>query len=206
MYIVIDYTNLGYMGRNIILKHWFQLLKKSLLCCLRFVLLPIQCHWTARSCLDQVILELKGKYWPISSRLEIKSSFLYQFCSAVILVVFFRRLPDFQKHPTRGVLRKRCSENMQQIYRKTPMPNWSHWFMVTEFENCQVTRFESSSNLKIFFFWSNSLWSNLLVKSFWKKILFRGFGAKKVQNKVFQILLKIDGWNFSGFLQEVTAA
>ena len=28
----------------------------------------------------------------------------------------------FQKCPSRGVLRKRCSENMQQIYRRTPMP------------------------------------------------------------------------------------
>ena len=28
-----------------------------------------------------------------------------------------------QKQPTRGVLKKRCSENMQQIYRSTPMPN-----------------------------------------------------------------------------------
>ena len=28
-----------------------------------------------------------------------------------------------QKQPSRGVLRKRCSENMQQIYRSTPMPN-----------------------------------------------------------------------------------
>ena len=27
-----------------------------------------------------------------------------------------------QKPPSRGVLRKRCSENMQQIYRRTPMP------------------------------------------------------------------------------------
>ena len=27
-----------------------------------------------------------------------------------------------QKQPSRGVLRKRCSENMQQIYRITPMP------------------------------------------------------------------------------------
>ena len=26
-----------------------------------------------------------------------------------------------QKQPSRGVLRKRCSENMQQIYRRTPM-------------------------------------------------------------------------------------
>ena len=25
------------------------------------------------------------------------------------------------KHPSRGVLMKRCSENMQQIYRRTPM-------------------------------------------------------------------------------------
>ena len=27
-----------------------------------------------------------------------------------------------QKQPSRGVLRKRCSENMKQIYRRTPMP------------------------------------------------------------------------------------
>ena len=27
-----------------------------------------------------------------------------------------------QKQPSRGVLRKRCSENMQEIYRRTPMP------------------------------------------------------------------------------------
>ena len=28
------------------------------------------------------------------------------------------------KQPSRGVLRKRCSKNMQQIYRRTPMPNF----------------------------------------------------------------------------------
>ena len=27
-----------------------------------------------------------------------------------------------QKQPPRGVLGKRCSENIQQIYRRTPMP------------------------------------------------------------------------------------
>ena len=27
-----------------------------------------------------------------------------------------------QKQPPRGIPRKRCSENMQQIYRRTPMP------------------------------------------------------------------------------------
>ena len=29
---------------------------------------------------------------------------------------------NIQKQPHRGVLSKRCSENMQQIYRRTPMP------------------------------------------------------------------------------------
>ena len=29
---------------------------------------------------------------------------------------------QFQKQPPRDVLKKRCSENMQQIYRRTPMP------------------------------------------------------------------------------------
>ena len=28
----------------------------------------------------------------------------------------------FQKQRSRGILSKRCSENMQQIYRRTPMP------------------------------------------------------------------------------------
>ena len=27
-----------------------------------------------------------------------------------------------QKQPSRGVLKKRCSEDMQLIYRRTPMP------------------------------------------------------------------------------------
>ena len=31
-------------------------------------------------------------------------------------------LKNVQKQPFRGVLLKRCSENMQQIYRRTPMP------------------------------------------------------------------------------------
>ena len=29
---------------------------------------------------------------------------------------------SFQKQPSRGVLRKKCPEKMQQIYRRTPIP------------------------------------------------------------------------------------
>ena len=38
-------------------------------------------------------------------------------------------LRDEQKQSCRSVLTKRCSENMQQIYRRTPMPkcDFRHW-------------------------------------------------------------------------------
>ena len=48
----------------------------------------------------------------------------------------FRTLPNIydgnfcnkrQKQPSRGVIRKKCSENMQQIYRRTP-GNLQHIF------------------------------------------------------------------------------
>ena len=50
--------------------------------------------------------------------------------AAVIDMIYFARskfLRDLvhkksQKQPSRGVLRKRCSEDMQRIYRRTPMP------------------------------------------------------------------------------------
>ena len=34
----------------------------------------------------------------------------------------WQRMNKIQKQSTRGVLRKRCSQNMQQIYRRTLMP------------------------------------------------------------------------------------
>ena len=44
---------------------------------------------------------------------------------------------NVQKQPFRGVLRKRCSENMQQIYMRTPMPkcdfNTSAWVFSCKF-------------------------------------------------------------------------
>ena len=37
-------------------------------------------------------------------------------------IAFSQRPVILQKQPPRGAPRKRCSENMQQIYRRTPMP------------------------------------------------------------------------------------
>ena len=42
-----------------------------------------------------------------------------------------------QKQPSRGVLRKRCSGNMQQIYRRTPMPK-------RDFNNIFVAYFQDN--------------------------------------------------------------
>ena len=38
-------------------------------------------------------------------------------CYLITVTAFFMS----QKQPPRGVLKKRCSKNMQQIYRRTPM-------------------------------------------------------------------------------------
>ena len=42
----------------------------------------------------------------------------YRFLQVVLMRVL-------QKQPSRDVLWKRCSENMQQIYRKTPMSKYN---------------------------------------------------------------------------------
>ena len=47
----------------------------------------------------------------------------------------------FQKQPTEGVLNKSCSENMQQIYRRKPIPKcyFSHGFCMMPYKLCKVT-------------------------------------------------------------------
>ena len=47
---------------------------------------------------------------------------------------------NFQKQPPRGALRKRFSENMQQIYRRTPMPkcNFSNFIEIALRHECSA--------------------------------------------------------------------
>ena len=37
----------------------------------------------------------------------------------------FNESKQIQKQPSTGVLKNRCSENMQQIYRRRPMPKYN---------------------------------------------------------------------------------
>ena len=53
--------------------------------------------------------------------------------------IFFEEYRQMgQKQPFRGVLRKRCSENMQQIHRRTPMPKCDGCFWMAPFVYCRT--------------------------------------------------------------------
>ena len=43
-------------------------------------------------------------------------------CLSLLLEIMVNICTRIEKQPSTGVFRKRCSENMQQIYRRTPMP------------------------------------------------------------------------------------
>ena len=52
--------------------------------------------------------------------------FLLDSCVRLLCLIFdliILKLGTTQKQPSRGVLRKRCSENVKQIYKRTPMTN-----------------------------------------------------------------------------------
>ena len=40
------------------------------------------------------------------------------------ITIPIQRPRNSQKQPSRGILKERCSENMQQIYRRTPMSKY----------------------------------------------------------------------------------
>ena len=57
----------------------------------------------------------------------LRTSTLKNICWRLLLqrathLLFYVVFYNVQRQPSRGVLRKRCTEHMQQIYRRTPMP------------------------------------------------------------------------------------
>ena len=59
-------------------------------------------------------------------KLCVSSELNVQFCISPSLSIKtgLRKLRKIQKKPSRNFLRKSCSENMQQIYRRTPIPKY----------------------------------------------------------------------------------
>ena len=91
---------------------------------------------------------------------------------------------NFQKQPFRGVLRKRCSENMQQIYRQIYWNRTSAWVFSCKFAAYFRNTF-SKEHLRVaaselFKFTpaietitaQKMIWSYLLKKSFMKNFIF----------------------------------
>ena len=57
----------------------------------------------------------------VTRRNSVFGHFWHSVVSAKLLILGI--CPSFiQKQPLKGVLSKRCSKNMQQIYKRTPMP------------------------------------------------------------------------------------
>ena len=67
---------------------------------------------------DKIKTSLSLDESKIKIRQWAPSSCHYKLCRSCIQLVGYVN----QKQPPRGVLKKRCSENIQQIYRRTPIP------------------------------------------------------------------------------------
>ena len=59
----------------------------------------------------------------------------------------YRGFNEHQKQPSRAVLTKGCFENIQQIYRRTPMPDGCFWGMITEILPISFNESLSAQNL-----------------------------------------------------------
>ena len=54
---------------------------------------------------------------------------------------------QLQKQPSRGVFRKRCSENMQQIYSRTPMPKCD--FKIALRQGCSPVNLQHIGRIRV---------------------------------------------------------
>ena len=81
----------------------------------------------------------------ISDSFKESGNLLYLMASLFQLVQVRKFHYFLRKQLPRGVLRKRCSENMQQIYRRTPMPKCDR--SIGHSENFSEKNFNSSYKL-----------------------------------------------------------
>ena len=97
----------------------------------------------------------------ITKRCDCKFSWncQYEHCSYWQLFI----LAIVQRQPCRGVLKKRCSENIQQIYSRTPMPKCDF----NKVANLLIVFSQhSGSSLKWILKWI-FIWDKILRQFFW---------------------------------------
>ena len=109
-----------------VLKNRFKFSDKLLLLNYYFV----QFLKTWKTCNFILSLFLLALFYRCSSGvLEFWNTVLYfstiaEFSSVMLQAIICKHIYMLQKRPFRGVIRKSCSENMQQIYRRTHMPKY----------------------------------------------------------------------------------
>ena len=87
-------------------------------------------------------------------------------------IMFFEKFEFFkavQNQPSRGLLRKRCSENMQHIYRRTSMPKCDSKKVALIF------LIENECNARVFYV---HFLSKILKQLYWNHTLARVFSCK----------------------------
>ena len=84
----------------------------------------------------------------------------------------------FQKQPSRGVLRKRCPENMQQIYRRTPMPK------------CDFNKVSQQ------LYWNHTSACETISGSFWEKQKTKERTKKKEKKNSLYVLLQYSRFSY----------
>ena len=94
------------------------------------------------------------------------------------------------KQTSRGVLSKRCSENMRQIYRRTPMPKCVFNFIENPlWHGCSLVNLPHI--FRIPFPKSTSEWLLLMVASSWNACEMNGYGvgafAKELLPQIFKM-------------------
>ena len=84
-----------------------------------YVSKPFFCVSKCFSFVNKPFFNWKQIFFKSDQNFYIYENFLI---NSVSLCYCLNNKSIFQKQPPRGVPRKRCSENIQEIYRRTPMP------------------------------------------------------------------------------------
>ena len=104
----------------------------------------VQTWATMKAMYNLVLLFIYICFWgfgsPLESRFTSQTDASHFTCGANQMTVFYMKCNN-QKEPSRGVVKKRCSVNMQKIYKRTPMTKQSNFAVIALRHGC------SSANL-----------------------------------------------------------
>ena len=133
-----------------------------------------------------------------------KSAAFQSFCWIQFRINYTRYLS--LKQPSRGLLWKRCSENMQLIYRRTPMPNCD--FNTVAKHLCRVSSVQLHDLIYIFYVKPMLLTNigkmnsqDLIFRDFWSGCYLTIFTTITIERNVFLTSLKASLFTFADVLQ-----